>query len=198
MNASQKIAIVIASLTTLVALGLVIDRGGLIAWLTLILGAAFVAILIFRPISGIKAVVLSAMLAVIPSALWIGTVKYVIKQWESGEVVELLIDTEQGPHTARLWVFNIDHREAVYYDADPEVAHALLAGKPLQFTRAGNVSTRIPAATRVDTLPEEQANQILESMQTKYGELNSAATIWYVMLGSPNDRIPVVVYLSPA
>ena len=198
MNTSQKIALVIAALTILIAVVVVIDRGGLIAWSTLILGIALAAKLIFRPSQGKREIVLSIALAIIPALLWVGTVQYVISQWESGEVVELTIETDQGAHTARLWVLDINDQAVVYYDADPAAAHALLAGRPLQFSRGDQVSTQIPQATRVDDLPEGQANQILATMQTKYGALNSAATVWYVMLGSPGDRIPVVVYLNPA
>jgi hypothetical protein len=193
MLKSRRIAVFIAGLTTVVALILLVDRGGLIAWGALFIGVALLAKIWLKP-SKLDPV-LSVGLATIPVLAWVGTLYYVISTWESGEVVELAIDTGNGAHTARLWVLDIGAYPLVYYDAEPEVAKSLLAGKPLQFTRAGKVSTRIPKATQVDALPEDEANLILEAMGTKYGDRNSAAEIYYSMLGRSRDRVAVVANL---
>jgi hypothetical protein len=193
MLKSRRIAVFIAGLTTVVALILLVDRGGLIAWGALFIGVALLAKIWLKP-SKLDPV-LSVGLATIPVLAWVGTLYYVISTWESGEVVELAIDTGNGAHTARLWVLDIGAYPLVYYDAEPEVAKSLLAGKPLQFTRAGEVSTRIPKATQVDALPEDEANLILEAMGTKYGDRNSAAEIYYSMLGRSRDRVAVVANL---
>ena len=96
----------------------------------------------------------------------------------------------------RLWVLDIEAEPIVYYDADPEVAESLLTGKPVQFARAGEVSTRVPKATRVDALPQDEANEILEAMEAKYGALNGAATMYFAMLGRSRDRVAVIVNLA--
>lgn len=163
---SRSIAFVVAATVALAGLALVVERGGLIAWLALILGVA-----------------------------WFGTLNYVISTWESGEVVELTIDTSEGPQVARLWVLDIDEHPTLYYDAPPLAAQSLLAQTPVQFSRAGEVSTRVPQATEVDALPEAQANRMLEGMQSKYGERNSAAMVYYGLLGRARDRVPLVVKL---
>ena len=189
----RKISVFITGLITLTALILLVDRGGLIAWSTFFIGCALIAKIWLKPSK--LDLGLSVGLAAVSVLAWVGTLYYVISTYESGEVVELAIDTSTGPHTARLWVLEIGPDPVVYYDAEPEVVESLLAGKPLQFTRAGKVSTRIPRAKLVDELPEDRANRILEVMGTKYGGRMTAADVFYVMLGSSQDRVAVVVDL---
>lgn len=196
MSTTQKVAAAIAGIMILVALVLVVDRSGVIAWSALLMGVALLAKVWFRPAKSDAG--LAAVVALVPALAWAGTLYYVISTWESGEVVEVVIDTDRGVQTARLWVLDIGTDPTVYYDAGPEAAAALLAGKPVQFTRAGQVSTRIPKATPVDALPEAQANQILEAMQVKYGDRNGAADWYYVMLGRSGDRVALVAELVEA
>ncbi|MGI9327039.1 MAG: hypothetical protein ACR2PZ_17610 [Pseudomonadales bacterium] len=190
---SRTGAVFIAGLTVVVALILLVDRGGLIAWATLIIGVALLAKIWLKPAR--LDLGFSVGLAVVPVLAWFGTLYYVISTWESGEVVELAINTSSGPHTARLWVLDIEETPLVYYDAEPEAAKSLLAARPLQFTRAGEVSTRIPKARKIDALPEDEANQILEAMATKYGNRNAAADYYYGLLGRSRDRVALVAHL---
>ena len=193
MTMIQKTALALAGLTTLVALVLVIDRGGVIAWAACILGALLFAKLWRRPSP--KDLWLSIALAGVTALAWIGVFKYVISSYESGEVVELAVDTSDGIRLVRLWVLDVDGKELIYYDAVPEVATSLLASTPLQLTRAGVVSKRLPRATRVDALPDAEANQLLEVMAEKYGDRMTAATVYYILLGVPRDRVSLVVDL---
>lgn len=190
---SRRIAVFIAGLTTVVALLLVVDRGGVIAWGTFVLGGTLLAKIWLKPSKSDTR--WSVGMAIIPALAWVGTLYYVITTYESGEVVELAIDIGSDTHTARVWVLEIGADPVVYYEADPEVADSLLTGKPLQFTRAGEISTRIPNAKLVDSLPEDEANRVLEVMGAKYGDRMTAADVYYVMLGSPRDRVAVVVTL---
>ena len=194
MPKSQRVAVLVAGLTTAAALVLLVDRSGLIAWSTCLAGIALLAKIWFRPHK--LDLGLSVALATVPVLAWVGTVYYVISTWESGEVVELTIDTSDGAHTARVWVLDIEPYPTVYYDAEPEVAKSLLSGRALQFTRAGEAGTRIPKATRANDLPEVEANRILEAMQAKYADRVGAADIWYLMLGRSRDRVAVVAYLT--
>lgn len=193
MKISLGIAGFVAGITTATALLLVVDRGGVLAWATLLVGAALLAKIWFKP-SRIDPG-LSVGLAAVSAMAWVGTFYYVISTWESGEVVELVIDASNGAHTARVWVLDIGEHPLVYYDAEPEVAKSLLEGRPLQLTRAREVSNRIPEATRVDTLPVDEANRIFETMVNKYGDRVGAADIYYSMLGRSRDRIAVVAKL---
>ncbi len=189
----RAIAFFIAGLMVVVALVLIIDRSGLIAWGALFIGLALLTKIRLRPSKLDPG--LAVGLAALPMLAWVGTLNYVISTWESGEVVELTIDTPTGTQTVRLWVLDIGPHPLVYYDAEPEAAKSLLAGTPLQFTRAGKASTRIPEARHAVSLPEVEANLILEAMGTKYGDRNGAADIYYLMLGRSRDRVALVVNL---
>lgn len=193
MLKSRRIAVFIAGLTTVVALFLVADRGGVIAWGTFVLGGALLAKIWLKPSKSDTGWCVGV--AIIPALAWVGTLYYDITTYESGEVVELAIDVGSDTHTARVWVLEIGADPVVYYEADPEVADSLLTGKPLQFTRAGETSTRMPDAELLDSLPEDEANRILEVMGAKYGDRMTAADVYYVMLGSPRDRVAVVATL---
>lgn len=130
---------------------------------------------------------LTIALAAVPAFVWIAILCHVISTYESGEVVELSIDTIRDTYTARVWVFEMGADPAIYYDAEPEVAQSLLAGKSLLFMREGEVSTRISEASLVHTLPESESNQIFEAMTAKYGDRMRAANAYYFLLG--NSRI---------
>lgn len=60
---------------------------------------------------------------------------------------------------------------------------------------AGQLSTRVPKATQVDALPEDEANLILEAMAIKYGGRIDAAGIYCSMLGRSRDRVAVIANL---
>jgi len=190
---SRRVAFLIAGLTVAITLVLLIDRGGLVAWTASLLGIALLLKIWLRPSNLDPA--LSAGLALTTALVWAGTAFYVLATWESAEVVEIAVDTDSGAHTGRVWVLDIGAHPLVYYDAEPEVAQALLAGKPLQLTRAGLVSRRTPRTTRADALPEDEANLVFEAMLSKYGDRVAAADIYYLMLGRSRDRVAVVAYL---
>ncbi len=193
---SRRIALVIAALTMGAGVLLIVDRGGLIAWAGLIIGGVLFLKNYFRPSAWDLSLSLGMGAALI--AAWVGTFYYVISTWESGEVVELTIDIREGTHTARLWVLDMEATPLVYYDADPVEADFLLAGEPVEFSRGGQVSTRIPVATRIEDLAEDEGHKILQAMQAKYGERNSAAVVYYLLLGQPRDRVSLVARLIEA
>lgn len=193
MSDTRAIAVFIAGLTSIVALLLIINRGGLIAWCVLIFSVALLAKIHLRHSK--FDLVVSIGLAIIPSILWYLVLFYVISSYESGEVVELGIETENGTRIARLWVLEIDRELLVYYDAEPDVANALLAGRPIRFTRDGKESTRIPEATRADSLADDDAESIASAMNTKYRSRVFASSVYYLILGRPRDRIALVVRL---
>lgn len=196
MSRRPTLAIGIAVVTAIGATLVVVERGGAIAWTTLVVAGLLLAKFWRRPAQ--RDLLLALALSVVAVGGWLGTRQYVINTWESGEVVELAIDLGDRVHKARLWVLDVESDPIVYYDAAPEVAQALLAGEPLGFTRAGAVSRRIPNATRVSDVPESTAAELLNAMNEKYGERNSAATLYYVLLGRPRDRIDVIVRLVEA
>lgn len=192
---SKRTVLTVVGLIALAMLALSIYRGGLIAWIGLMASVGLLGKILFKPAR--VDLGLAAGLAIVLLLAWFGARYYVISTWESGEVVELAIDTGEGTHVARLWVLEVSEHPVVYYDAEPLVAQALLDGKPVQFTRAGDVSTRIPKAVLADTLPEAEANRIFDAMLSKYGSRNDAADVYYGLLGRLRDRVAVIVELLP-
>ncbi|MEQ8860067.1 MAG: hypothetical protein RIC56_15590 [Pseudomonadales bacterium] len=190
----RGIAVFVAGLTTVAALFLVVDRGGAIAWGTVVLGGALLAKVWLRPSRSDTGWCFA--MAIAPALAWAVTFGYVISTFESGEVVEMAIDLGSDTHTARVWVLDIGNDPVVYYETDPVVADSLVSGEPLQFTRAGETSTRTPHAERADSIPEEEANRVLEVMSAKYGDRMTAVNVYYAMLGSPRDRVSLVVTLK--
>jgi hypothetical protein len=168
----------------------------MIAWWTLVLGVALLVKVWLKPSRSDTA--LCVAMAIVPALAWAGTFYYVITTYESGEVVELAIDVGSDTHTARVWLLEMGADAVIYYETDPAVADSLLSGKPLQFTRAGETSTRIPHAEPVHAIPEDEANRVLEVMSAKYGDRMTAVSVYYAILGSPRDRVAVVVTLKEA
>ena len=187
-------SITIATLTALIAVGVLVYRGGLIAWVGLFLAIGLLAKVVLRP-SG-NELGLSIVLALGSAIAWAGAWYYVISTYESGEVVELAIDTGDGEsHTARLWVFELAGDPTVYFDANPRAAESLLAGRPLSFTRDGVTSTLTPNARKAESLTEQEVSAAFAAMGSKYGERMRAADIYYVLLGLPRNRTSLVVRL---
>lgn len=193
MNARQYVTLSLTALLTLVACYLVATRGGLIAWALLISAVLLLLKAWRRPAAA--DLIWSLTIAGTGALLWAVTFYYVITTWESGEVVELVISTSDGPHTARVWTMEIEGATFVYYDAPRAAADALLAGTPVQFTENGKVSTRIPDSTEADLLSAAQANQIMAAMTSKYGDRVAAADVFYLLLGRSTDRVAVLTKL---
>ena len=193
MQLKQKITLTFTALLVIVAAYLAATRGGLIAWALLIAGGLLLLKTWRRPAG--TDLVWSVGIASAGALLWGGTFYYVISTWESGEVVELVLSTADGAHTARVWTMEVDGASFVYYDAPPAAAEALLVGVPLQLSRNGVVSTRIPEAREADSLDEAEADRILTAMTLKYGDRVGAADLYYLMLGRPGDRVAVIAKL---
>ncbi|MEM8768889.1 MAG: hypothetical protein AAGE43_15690 [Pseudomonadota bacterium] len=194
MSRSHAVALVIAALVTGMGITVVLTRGGLIGWSALVLGFALLLKVMLKPSS--TDYLLGLSLAAFCALIWAGAYSYVIATWESGEVVEVVIDTQSGQHTARLWVLDIGEEPLIYYDAPAEAAEALMAGKPVRFTRAGSVSVRVPAAVRIEALPESKAAELRDAMEAKYEGRITAAQIFYGLLGRPRDRVALIATLG--
>lgn len=190
----RSIAFLTAGLTAVIGLVWLTDRGGLIAWVTFLISVALLAKIWLRP-SRID-LGMSIGLVTVSALTWLGVWYYVISTWETGEVVELVIQSGEDTRTARVWVLDIGGDPVIYYDAEPEVALSLLAGNPVKLRRSGEISRRIPRATEVDALPEEESSLLFEAMLAKYGERVGAADIYYLMLGRSRDRVAVVATLA--
>ncbi len=177
----------------LAAAFLIAVRGGLIAWVAGIAALLLLAKQRWRPTP--RDVRQALMLTILAPMAWLGTFFYVISTYESGEVVELAIDTQDGPRNVRLWVMEVAGEAGVYIDAEPQIAASLLAGKSVQVSRAGVSTTRIPRARMVDDMSTDEADAVLAAMGQKYGSRMTAADLYYVLLGRPRDRVALFVSL---
>lgn len=187
-------AIAVAAAFLLLAAGVVLiyQRNGVLAWLGLLLGAGLLLKFWIRPSHW--DLPLSLMISTVWTLAWAAIFYYVISTWESGEVVELTIETPSGGHTARTWIMEEPNVLMLYYDAPTQVAEALLSGAPVAVIR-GNapLSFKHYTAVRVEDMPEDEINQVLDLMSKKYGERNAAADLFYGFLGRSRDRVGVVV-----
>ena len=178
----------------IVSTALVVTRGGAIAWFALVCSLLLLLKIRLRPAR--SDLFAACGIAIVGVLSWLVVHHHVISTWESGEVVELTIDTSEGQLTARLWVFDIDGDPHVYYDAPPQAAASLLAGDMVVYNRGGVVSNRVPAAFTADDLSQESVTRVVKAMQDKYGDRNNAAVLYYLLLGSPRDRVALVVRLA--
>jgi hypothetical protein len=112
MTSARKGAAFIAFAITAIAMVLVADRGGLIAWSAVLLGVVMLLKIWLKPSSYDLA--LSFGVAALPVLAATGTFSYIITTWETGKVVELAIETANGTHTARVWVLDIEAQPVIY------------------------------------------------------------------------------------
>ncbi|MCP5181931.1 MAG: hypothetical protein H6994_18705 [Pseudomonadales bacterium] len=180
----------------LAALFFIATRGGLIAWVTGVAALVLLAQQRWRPSRWDLG--RSIALGGLATMAWVGAWYYVITTYESGEVVELAVDTEDGTRAVRLWVMALPDAPAVYIDAEPGIAESLLAGKPVRLTRAGVTSTRVPRTKRVDGMSDGEADVVYQAMANKYGQRMTASDLYYILLGRPHDRVALLVSLPEA
>lgn len=196
MNGRIGIASILAALIALVGGALVVERGGLLAWIGLAVGLALLIKIYLRP-SAVD-LALSIGTAAVWALTWAGTAWFVFSTWESGEVVELSVETHDGIHTARVWALDEVDSLVLYYDAEPEIADALISGNPIrvqrqdQIVRLGDV-----VAIPVEDMPEDELNRLYGLMIDKYGDRNVATDVFYGLLGRSRDRVAVVVTIRP-
>lgn len=171
---------------------LVIDRGGLLAWIGLVLGALLLLKMLRRPSP--RDTTLCVAILGIWGIAWGATWYYVVSTWESGEVVQIEV---AGGHTARVWVLDMNDGLSMYYDAPPDVASRLLEGARLSMTRDGHVRDECATASRVAELPEEQLQGLITRMEEKYEGRNTATDVFYAVLGVRRDRVGLLIELTP-
>ncbi len=188
----KSIAICVALGMFAAAVFLVVDRGGILAWIGVVAGA-LLFLKVLRWPSPRDAVTSVAVLG-IWVMLWAGTWWYVRSAWESGEVLQMRIADK---HTVRVWVLDMSDGPVVYYDAPPEAAELLLRGAPLSWTRARSNTQGCAAAERVSDLSEEQALAVVKLMEEKYKGANMATNVFYLALGGKRDREGLLIRQQP-
>lgn len=192
MTPGRSIALGAAAATLLAAAYLVVERGGLLAWIGVVLAALLLIKMLSRPAR--RDMVLAVSTLTVWILAWPVTWYYVMSTWESGEVVD--VETAGG-HTARVWVLDMSDGPTMYYDAPPDIARNLLAGTPVSVTRAGRVQQGCVAASRVEDISNERLQDLYSEMEQKYQGLNQATEVFYTVLGGERDRIGVLMKLGP-
>ena len=195
MISRKSQATIVAFLIGAVGLLIALDRGGVLAWAGCILGIALLLKISLRP-SRID-LVASIGAAAIWALAWVGTIYYVVSVWESGEVVVLAVEMPNETHTVRVWVVDIDESLVLYYDAEPEIAEAMISDQQVSVTRADQLLefTRVDVRT-ADDVPEAELNQIFQLLEDKYGSRNEASALYAMMVGRSRDRVGVVLTLA--
>jgi hypothetical protein len=189
---SSAIAVAVAILLLAAGVVLIYQRGGVLAWLGLLLGAGLLLKFWIRPSKW--DLPLGLTISTVWTLAWAAIFYYVISTWETGEVVELTIETPSGGHTARTWILEEPNALMLYYDAPTQAADALISGAPIAVMRGSEpLSFKQYTAVRVDDMPGDEINKLLDLMSKKYGERNAATDIFYRFLGRSRDKIGVVV-----
>ena len=192
MDLGRSIAVCLAAALFVAGGFAAFDRGGLLAWIGVLLGALLLLKAWRRPSPK------DAVLALAALGLWLvgwaATWQYVMSTWESGEVVQIEVE---GGHVARLWVLELNGEPHMYYDAPPEIARQLLAGAALSVERGGQIRQGCASAERVDDLPEARMQEALGLMEAKYADQNMATNVFYVVLGGRRDRVGLLMKLEP-
>lgn len=190
--ARSRAALVFALLFLIAGVVLIYQRSGILSWLGLALGAGLFLKVIVRPSK--QDLWLCLVLPALWCAAWAAIFYYVIYTWEAGEVVELSVELPTGTHTARTWIMERPEALLIYYDAPSKAAEVLVAGGALAVTRGGE---SLPfdrySAVLADSMPQDEADQVLALMAAQYGDKNDAADIFYGFLGRARDRAGVVV-----
>lgn len=191
----SKIGMRLATLGLLITSGcLVYLRGGILAWLGLVAALLLLAKHFRRPSR--TDVLIALGFTVLWAASWVAAWGYVRSTWESGEVVEIGVQVSDKIHTARVWILDVDGEPLMYYDAPPEVGHALLANAPMTIERGDQLVTGCADATSVADLPGEELASVLGVMEEKYQERTRATDIFYSVIGVERDRIGLVLRIQ--
>lgn len=185
-------ALAVAGCMGVASVSLIVDRGGLLAWVGLALSVAVLAKALRwpSPADALTALAIASLWA----GAWAATWYYVVTTWESGEVVEIEVD---GGHRARVWVLDLNDGPVMYYDAPPAIAQRLLDGAPMTVTRGQRTQSGCARAARVEDLPEARLQDALDAMSRKYRDSNRATGIFYAVLGGKRDRVDVLMSLGP-
>ena len=174
-----------------IAVAVLVQRGGVLGWVALVAGLLLLAKMLFRP--GSRDVWLGIGAVAAWSLVWLGCWQYVVRTWESGEVVELVINVDRQPHIARIWVLDMDGQQVMVYDAERDVADALAAGQPVRMRRGTTEQTVVMHARSMAEVPEAQVTRIFVLMDQKYGSRNFATEVFYTMLGGPRSRVIMIL-----
>ena len=195
MKATLPLALALAAASS----GILLSRGGLLAVLGLVFGIAMAWRAWRRP-GGAELRWIAGGIGVW-GLLWVGTLGAVYAGWESAEVVTIRpVDPATGQRSElRLWVVDdeVGGGPVVFYDGAPERLAALGALSTLEWERDGVIHRSRPVLTLQDDASPEFADRISRLYAEKYGGLDWAAGLFYVLAGRASGRTVGILQLGP-
>ena len=199
-TATRRTALVLATALALSSIALLLARSGLLALIGAFFGVAMLIKLSRRP--GASDLRWLAVGIAAWAALWGGTLAAVYAGWESAEVVTLRpVDPTTGERSElRLWVVDDEASggPVVFYDGSPERLAAIGTQPTLEWERGGVTHRSRPILTLQDDASPELVERITRLYDEKYGALDWAAGLFYVLAGRSSGRTLGILQLGPA
>ncbi|PCJ21840.1 MAG: hypothetical protein COA96_15225 [SAR86 cluster bacterium] len=191
----HKALLAVTCVMLLSALFLIWFRGGILSWAGLVISVAMLVKLLAKPgqsdvklcIAGITAWGIS----------WGFAAYLVFNGWEAGEVIELVIETDEGTRTARTWVVDSGTVPVIIYDTNMAAIKALQSQQTVILTRDGEQSERQPYVTLAEEAEADYLTHIYSLFGDKYGPSSSSTTTFYKWMGGPRNRQVAIVELRP-
>ncbi len=181
--------ILILAFTIIIAI-----RGGLVFWAALLMTAAWAVKTVMRPGGRDLAGVMS--IGVLAAISWAGISAWVFSTWESVEVVTVAVPMEGGEQTVRTWIMDEREHPWIIYDADANVADALLAGANISVTRDGITTPYAVDVSLYDEMTPEESAPLFDEYLAKYGEVDFINNVFYGLLGRKRGRVVLILELQ--
>ncbi len=169
-------------------------RGGLVFWAALLMTAAWAVKSVMRPGGRDLAGVMS--IGVLAAISWAGISAWVFSTWESVEVVTVAVPMEGGEQTVRTWIMDEREHPWIIYDADANVADALLAGANISVTRDGITTPYAVDVSLYDEMTPEESAPLFDEYLAKYGEVDFINNVFYGLLGRKRGRVVLILELQ--
>ncbi len=198
-DAKRTATLSLAALWATVSLGLLVTRGGVLALLGVAVGVALLVKALRRPGPADLRWAVAGVL--VWGALWGVTLGAVYRGWESGEVVVIRpVDPSSGEASElRVWVVDdeVGGGPVVFYDGPPERLAAIGRQPSLEWERGGVTQRSRPTLHWLDEASPELVERVTGLFERKYGELDWAANLFYVLTGRASGRAVGIVKLGP-
>ncbi len=181
------------------SIGLLLTRGGLLAWLGTIVGVAMLAKAWVRPGDADLKWIAGAVVAW--CALWAIPLGAVHLGWESGEVVVIRpVDPVTGKVLdLRVWVVDdeLTGGPVVFYDGSRDRLAAIGKQATLEWVRDGIAHRSRPTLHWMDDASPELVARISGLFEDKYGELDWATNAFFLFAGRARGRRLGILQLGP-
>ncbi len=195
MSARITPALILAAIMMILFTAIVAQRGGLVFWTALVVSAAWAGKILVRPGGWDLAVIIG--IGTLTAMSWGGISAWVFSTWESVEVVTVDVPMEGRVQTVRTWIMDERDPPWIIYDADANVADALLAGTNISVTRNGITTPYAVDVSLYDEMTPEESAPLFDEYMSKYGEVDFINNVFYGLLGRKRGRVVLILELQP-